>query len=58
MMLAIAGLFATTVVSCGEKKEEETTEAEPTEEAPAEEATPTEEAPAETPVDTAATPAE
>lgn len=58
MMLAIAGLFATTVVSCGEKKaEEETTEAEPTEEAPAEEAAPTEEAAPAT-EDTTATPAE
>ncbi|HYG51645.1 MAG TPA: hypothetical protein VD905_12120 [Flavobacteriales bacterium] len=60
MMLALAGMFATTVVSCGEKKEEAT---EATEEAPAEESTeeaPAEEAPAEEPAeaDTAATPAE
>ncbi|HLP10556.1 MAG TPA: hypothetical protein VK177_01425 [Flavobacteriales bacterium] len=54
MILALAGMFATTAVSCGEKKEEATEEApaegEATEEAPAEEATeeaPAEEAPAE-----------
>jgi hypothetical protein len=59
MMLAVAGLFATTVVSCGEKKEEATEET--TEEAPAEtEEAPVEEAPVEeaAPADTAATPAE
>lgn len=57
MMLAVAGVFATTVVSCGEKKAEE----EATEEAPAEETeAPAEEAPVEeaAPVDTAAAPAE
>jgi hypothetical protein len=48
MILALAGMFATTAVSCGAKKEEATEEApaEGTEEAPAEEA-PAEEAPAE-----------
>ena len=50
MMLAIAGLFSATVVSCGEKKEGG--EAEKTE-APAEEA-----APAETPAEETAAPAE
>lgn len=57
MMLAVAGLFSATVVSCGEKKEEEKTEAAPAEEtAPAaEETTPAAEtAPA---ADTAAAPA-
>jgi hypothetical protein len=58
MMLAVAGLFATTVVSCGEKKEEATEET--TEEAPAEsEEAPVEEAPVdEAPADSTATPAE
>jgi hypothetical protein len=59
MMLAVAGLFSATVVSCGEKKEEEKTEAAPTEEAaPAAEETaaPTEEAAPAT-ADTAAAPA-